>query len=63
MLFEEVEARDANAVDAFPLARPRKFGAYKKALGLTEGPYSPNYKRREELTVDRPYSHHATTSL
>lgn len=39
-----------------------KFGAYKKALGLTEGPCSPNYKRREELTVDRPYSHHATTS-
>ena len=36
-MFEEVEARDANAVDAFPLARPRKFGAYKKALGLTEG--------------------------
>lgn len=46
----------------FTLARPRKFGAYKKALGLTEGPYTPNYKRREELTVDRPYSHHATTS-
>lgn len=61
-MFEEVEARDANAVDAFYVGAPKEVRRIQKAPGLTEGPYSPNYKRREELTVDRPYSHHATTS-